>query len=63
MGISLFLFATVNTEASNIGLNAMVRNNFEYFSLRVLQASAQHMVKATPGLLGLYNEQSSRSRK
>ncbi len=26
MGISLFLFATVNTEASNIGLNAM-----EYF--------------------------------
>ena len=25
MGISLFLFATVNTEASNIGLNAMVR--------------------------------------
>lgn len=25
MGISLFLFATVNTEASNIGLNAMAR--------------------------------------
>ena len=25
MGLSLFLFATVNTEASNVGLNAMVR--------------------------------------
>lgn len=31
MGISLFLFATVNTEASNIGLNAMVRNVVDYF--------------------------------
>ena len=33
MGISLFLFATVNTEASNIGLNAMVRNISECFSV------------------------------
>ncbi len=31
MGISLFLFATVNTEASNIGLNAMVCENFGVF--------------------------------
>ena len=34
MGVSLFLFATVNTQASNIGLNAM-----EYFFQSMFNAS------------------------
>ena len=44
MGISLFLFATVNTEASNVGLNAMVCKISEYFFPMVLKADMQNIL-------------------